>query len=391
MIRRPPRSTLFPYTTLFRSQVKQRGERHIDQCGNGGGSHGGMIHQGEQHTVRIGGHGAQTALHRCKLAEAKVRVLHQKRLAGAAQSGAHDLMLCAQDSNHGRAAPGKQANQPVQKSLSLKLQQRLRRAHAPRLAAGQDQSAGHLSNSARRDSPANTDLESARQSESALRRTAIISATTDTAISSGETAPISRPMGANTRAASFSSSLITLMTLRLLPIMAMYRALVETVAAGDDDQVAGFIDGQMSTRNSCACASSARSAPSPLPEIEAEMAGRLFLRRPTGCLHRAGFARAGRVHIRHRPHLEKPFEGGQLGRDLAGRAYICATTAYARGSLPFGAATGGDGNTADRLPVDVCFQRGRGGARRVTGNRGLILNMASTGTVPPQEVVRFLL
>src|ERR1039458_9326256 len=130
-----------------------------------------MIHQGEQHTVRIGGDGAQTALHRCKLAGAKVRVLHQKRLAGAAQSGAHDLMLCAQDSNHGRAAPGKQANQPVQKSLSLKLQERLRRAHTPRFAAGQDQSAGHLSNSA-------------RQSEVALRRTAIISATTDTAIPS---------------------------------------------------------------------------------------------------------------------------------------------------------------------------------------------------------------
>src|ERR1022692_3189544 len=58
---------------------------------------------------------------------------------------------------------------------------------------------------------------------------------------------------------------------------------IVAVAAGDDDQVAGFIDGQMSTRNSCACASSARSAPSPLPDIEAEMAGRLFLRRPTGC------------------------------------------------------------------------------------------------------------
>src|SRR2546430_7431456 len=28
MIRRPPRSTLFPYTTLFRSQHKQQRERH---------------------------------------------------------------------------------------------------------------------------------------------------------------------------------------------------------------------------------------------------------------------------------------------------------------------------------------------------------------------------
>src|SRR3712207_6871636 len=28
MIRRPPRSTLFPYTTLFRSEVRDRGDQH---------------------------------------------------------------------------------------------------------------------------------------------------------------------------------------------------------------------------------------------------------------------------------------------------------------------------------------------------------------------------
>src|SRR5258707_10553353 len=35
MIRRPPRSTLFPYTTLFRSQQKNVGARrqHPGQCG----------------------------------------------------------------------------------------------------------------------------------------------------------------------------------------------------------------------------------------------------------------------------------------------------------------------------------------------------------------------
>src|SRR3712207_8551175 len=31
MIRRPPRSTLFPYTTLFRSQILQRGPETEDQ------------------------------------------------------------------------------------------------------------------------------------------------------------------------------------------------------------------------------------------------------------------------------------------------------------------------------------------------------------------------
>src|SRR3712207_8755365 len=39
MIRRPPRSTLFPYTTLFRSDraVAQRGERGRDGGPRGGG------------------------------------------------------------------------------------------------------------------------------------------------------------------------------------------------------------------------------------------------------------------------------------------------------------------------------------------------------------------
>src|SRR2546422_4562970 len=29
MIRRPPRSTLFPYTTLFRSRILERGDAHV--------------------------------------------------------------------------------------------------------------------------------------------------------------------------------------------------------------------------------------------------------------------------------------------------------------------------------------------------------------------------
>src|SRR5205823_10784643 len=37
MIRRPPRSTLFPYTTLFRSQLRQHvdllGDRDVDRAG----------------------------------------------------------------------------------------------------------------------------------------------------------------------------------------------------------------------------------------------------------------------------------------------------------------------------------------------------------------------
>src|SRR3989454_4282520 len=33
MIRRPPRSTLFPYTTLFRSEVLRAGRDHLDTRG----------------------------------------------------------------------------------------------------------------------------------------------------------------------------------------------------------------------------------------------------------------------------------------------------------------------------------------------------------------------
>src|SRR3712207_7148126 len=33
MIRRPPRSTLFPYTTLFRSDIRGAGSQHVAQDG----------------------------------------------------------------------------------------------------------------------------------------------------------------------------------------------------------------------------------------------------------------------------------------------------------------------------------------------------------------------
>src|SRR2546430_9094703 len=54
MIRRPPRSTLFPYTTLFRSRV--RGAAHR-QCGVVRGRHGREAHparrRSEEHTSEL--------------------------------------------------------------------------------------------------------------------------------------------------------------------------------------------------------------------------------------------------------------------------------------------------------------------------------------------------
>src|SRR2546430_4421933 len=48
MIRRPPRSTLFPYTTLFRSPRGQRGDRYAGNariaCSVWLGARGGAVH-----------------------------------------------------------------------------------------------------------------------------------------------------------------------------------------------------------------------------------------------------------------------------------------------------------------------------------------------------------
>src|ERR1017187_604079 len=190
-----------------------------------------MVDQGEKDSRGIGRHGAETALHGTGLPAHIIGVHHKVgRTRGA---GADLLCVRAQHHDYGGAPRGKQPAQGIEKGLRAIGQQCLRKAHTPRFAGSQDQTrdAGaartHLVSIARGDSSANTDNERARQLEAALRRTAIISATTEMAISSGEMAPISRPMGACIRSKaargmpSFSSSRMTLSTLRLLPIMAI--------------------------------------------------------------------------------------------------------------------------------------------------------------------------
>src|SRR5260370_22613818 len=65
MIRRPPRSTLFPYTTLFRSQASrrllgQRGARHAGQEAVGGSLVRVELHlplpRSEEHTSELQSH-----------------------------------------------------------------------------------------------------------------------------------------------------------------------------------------------------------------------------------------------------------------------------------------------------------------------------------------------
>src|SRR5256885_10666581 len=55
MIRRPPRSTLFPYTTLFRSVLGQRKPAHAGHRGGKGGGQQQCIHQSrsEEHTSEL--------------------------------------------------------------------------------------------------------------------------------------------------------------------------------------------------------------------------------------------------------------------------------------------------------------------------------------------------
>src|SRR5260370_30147795 len=57
MIRRPPRSTLFPYTTLFRSQPPRAGERHQYADGQLAGARRRAGHlRSEEHTSELQSH-----------------------------------------------------------------------------------------------------------------------------------------------------------------------------------------------------------------------------------------------------------------------------------------------------------------------------------------------
>src|SRR6266446_4066904 len=55
MIRRPPRSTLFPYTTLFRSRPRRLGNRacHREHCGGGGAYAPHPKARSEEHTSEL--------------------------------------------------------------------------------------------------------------------------------------------------------------------------------------------------------------------------------------------------------------------------------------------------------------------------------------------------
>src|SRR5581483_11583302 len=185
----------------------------------------------------------QTALQRTQHAALGIGIHGEENLAAARDPGSDRVGMLSHHHNYRIACRGEQPDQPVQESLALELEQRFGGAHAAGCAAGKNDARDlraflyfaprHL-RMARDASLARMDLEAIRHSASGARLMAIISATMDTAISSGVMAPISRPMGAKTRSnaargmPSFSNSFTTPITLRLLPIIAMYLALVST-------------------------------------------------------------------------------------------------------------------------------------------------------------------
>src|SRR6476660_10189 len=103
--------------------------------------------------------------------------------------------MLAQHHDHRIAHARKQAHQPLDEGFAAIIEQSLGAAHASGRPSGEDNSRDHF-NSARRFWCAKTDFESVRHSTSGVRRMAIISATTEMAISSGVSAPISSPIGA---------------------------------------------------------------------------------------------------------------------------------------------------------------------------------------------------
>src|SRR5205809_5627606 len=88
MIRRPPRSTLFPYTTLFRSLVAREASAHLQQVHVrlGAQPRRGMDHQGrsEEHTSEL-----QSRLHLvCRLLLEKKKKNRNKRSGALMQTSA---------------------------------------------------------------------------------------------------------------------------------------------------------------------------------------------------------------------------------------------------------------------------------------------------------------
>ena len=145
----------------------------------------------EQKPFRIGRSARQTGLQRAQLSPVRIRIDRDPRIQAARMASA----WCASTTITGSQNSANTRDQPSANVSPRYSSSALGRPIRLRGSRGENHSRDHF-NSARRLSCAKIDFESERQSASGARRTAIISATTEIAISSGDSAPISRPIGA---------------------------------------------------------------------------------------------------------------------------------------------------------------------------------------------------
>src|SRR2546430_3450457 len=97
MIRRPPRSTLFPYTTLFRSPAGGRGSRVRRRCDDrasvaGAAGHGRVrvIERSEEHTSELQSQSISYAVFCLKKKKKENSIPEWDRMGGSDASRSHN-------------------------------------------------------------------------------------------------------------------------------------------------------------------------------------------------------------------------------------------------------------------------------------------------------------
>src|SRR5260370_19156944 len=95
MIRRPPRSTLFPYTTLFRSHVEAvRGSGKPAEEPSAGASAGGGRGRSEEHTSELQSHLISYAVFCLKKKKVKANTAVQDQHSEHLTFGRMKMSLC---------------------------------------------------------------------------------------------------------------------------------------------------------------------------------------------------------------------------------------------------------------------------------------------------------
>src|SRR2546429_8265599 len=121
MIRRPPRSTLFPYTTLFRSRRDQRGGSAQAAGGIGGGRHAGGPTVSRRICRDFGGSGIRQANARVEpkmilpargaIALARVFIAQAGQFVAAADAIAIAGFRSSFDGNESHEAPSRRSEE----------------------------------------------------------------------------------------------------------------------------------------------------------------------------------------------------------------------------------------------------------------------------------------